>query len=74
VRLWVRRKTLGGLQTDLSARVLGPTDSRWATSTRRVRLQASAAAACTATGRWKAFLSGYLMLGALRDAAAAALR
>ena len=56
VRLWVlTRKTLGGLQTDLSARVLqGRWRSRWATSTRQARSPASAAAACTATARWKA--------------------
>jgi predicted oxidoreductase len=48
------RKTLGGLHTDLDARVLDRRASRSRASTRRARSPASAAAAITATTRWKA--------------------
>ena len=54
------RKTLGGLQTDLSGRVLGRGRTPAALGpgpcpacSRRARWPGSAAAACTATGRWR---------------------
>ena len=48
------RKTLGGLETDLSGRVLRPAARSSRGCTRPARSPASAAAACTATGRWRA--------------------
>ena len=48
------RKTLGGLETDLSGRVLQDGGSRFPASTRLARRPGSAAAGCTATGRWRA--------------------
>ncbi len=54
VRLRVlTRKTLGGLHTDVSSRVLGASASRWRGCTRRERRRGSAAAGCTGTGRWR---------------------
>ena len=50
------RKTLGGLQTDLSGRVLSrarPQPARCPACSRPGRSPGSAAAACTATARWK---------------------
>ena len=48
------RKTLGGIQTDLSSRAIGRDGEPIRASTPPARSPASAAAACTATTRWKA--------------------
>ena len=48
------RKTLGGLETDLSARVLTEAGEPVPGSSRRARSPASAAAGCTATARSRA--------------------
>ena len=48
------RKSLGGLQTDLSSRVLTASGEPLPASTPRARSRASAAAACTATARSRA--------------------
>ena len=62
------RKTLGGLETDLSARVLRRTASRCPASMRRAKSPASAAAACTAIARSKAHFSAAASSpGVLRD-------
>ena len=58
------RKTLGGLQTDLSGRVLRPPASRCPASTQPARSRASAAAGCTATARSKARSSAAAFLRA----------
>jgi predicted oxidoreductase len=52
------RKSLGGLQTDLSGRVLTASGEPLRASTPRARSRASAAAACTATARSKEPSSG----------------
>ena len=48
------RKTLGGFETDLDARVFGNDGEIIRGSMRPARPPVSAAAACTATARWKA--------------------
>ena len=48
------RKSLGGLETDLDSRVLKPTAACSVGCMPRVRPPDSAAAACTATARWRA--------------------
>ena len=48
------RKTLGGFETDLDSRVFGNNGEIIRASTQQAKPQASAAAACTATARWKA--------------------
>ena len=49
------RKTLGGIETDLDARVLKADGTPLTVRTRPARWAASAVVACTATGRWRAF-------------------
>ena len=59
VRLWIlTRKTLGGLETDLSGRVLAPAASRCPGCTPPARSPASVAVACTATARSRERSSG----------------
>ena len=48
------RKTLGGIETDLQARVLKPTAHRLPGCTRPARWRGSAAAACMVTEPWRA--------------------
>ena len=48
------RKSLGGLETDLDSRVVKATERCSTGCMPQVRPPVSAAAACTATGRWKA--------------------
>lgn len=58
VRLHIlTRKTLGGLQTNLPARCWSSRANRCRAFTLQVKSQASAAAACMATTRWKARFS-----------------
>ena len=62
------RKTLGGLQTDLSGRVLGAGPARCPDCSRRARWPGSAAGGCTATGRWRVPSSAAACSAAVRPA------
>ena len=66
------RKTLGGLQTDLSGRVLGRDTPACRAAcpacSRRVRWPGSAAGGCTATGRWRDRSSAAACSAAVRPA------